>query len=66
MSGLGKRLSGALKKVVGGSSSRSRGSWSQRHSEPEGSPMHEDEKMEPMEEQELEQRVEDADAPYLD
>jgi hypothetical protein len=68
MSGLERRLSGALKKVMGGSSSCSCEISSQRHSKPEGSPMHEDKETETTEEQEQEQelRVEDYDAPYLD
>jgi hypothetical protein len=66
MSRIGRKLTGAFKKALEGSSRCSRGSSSMHVSEPEESPMHEDEEMEPTEEQEQEQEMEDADAPHLD
>ena len=55
MGKLGKRLASALKKIMGSSSSCSRGRLSTRYTEHEESPLHEDEEIMPTEEQELEQ-----------
>jgi len=63
----GRKLSNVLKKAMGASSSRSRGSSSMRHTEPKESPIHEDEKTVPMEEEQQEQLMEEGDNdPYLD
>ena len=76
MKGVGRKISGAFKKMTGSSSSRSWGGSSSRHSpEPTSTPTtmdyEEDEQEEPMEEQAVEPQAEDMeiddeDAPYLD
>jgi len=70
MGKFGRKLAGALKNVMGASSSRSHGSSSMRYTKPEESPMHEDEETEPteeQEEQEQEQPMEEGnDEPHLD
>ena len=76
MKGVGRKISGAFKKMTGSSSSRLRCGSSSRHS-PEPTPTRtmmdyeEDEQEEPMEEQAVEPQAEDMeiddeDAPYLD
>ena len=63
-----RKLSGAFKKAIGGSSSHSRRSSSTRYTEHEESPMHEDEKTMPTEEEEQEQEQpmeEGEDDPHL-
>jgi hypothetical protein len=66
MGKFGRKLSGALKKIMWLSSSHSRGSSSAHYAEPEGSLMHEDEETTPMEAQEQEHPMEEDDAPHLD
>ena len=76
MKGVGRKISGAIKKMTGSSSSRSRGGSSSRHSpEPTPTPTtmdyEQDEQEEQIEEQAKEPQAEDMeidedDAPYLD
>ena len=63
MGKFGRKLTGAFKKAVGASSSRSHGSSSARYTKPEESPMHEEEETKPTEEQneEQEQLMEEGD-----
>ena len=65
-----RKLSGAFKKAVGASSSRSLRSSSVRYTEPKENPMHEDEETKPtvvQEDQEQEQPMEEGDNdPHLD
>jgi hypothetical protein len=65
MGRFGKKLAGALKKIMGLSLSHSNGSSSTRYIEHEESLMHEDEEIVPFEEQEDEEQPmeEDHDAP---
>lgn len=66
MDRFGRKINGALKKVTGSSSSRSRGSSSAHFTEPDESPMHEEEEATPTEEAQAEPMDVEDDAPYLD
>ena len=66
MGRLEMKVIGALKKIMGSSSSCSRGSSSAHFTEPEESPVHEEDETTPTEEAQAEPMEVEDDAPHLD